>query len=105
MQAAAVSTTHNPSAGAAREVLLEVKGLNAWYGAAQILYDVELNVRRGEVVALMGRNGAGKSTTFKAIMGLLAKRRGSLSFMGRSRTRSPPAASASSRKIAASLPI
>jgi branched-chain amino acid transport system ATP-binding protein len=83
MQAAAVSTTHNPSAGTAREMLLDVKGLNAWYGAAQILYDVELNVRRGEVVALMGRNGAGKSTTFKAIMGLLAKRRGSLSFMGR----------------------
>ncbi len=83
MQAEAVSTTHNPLAGTTREVLLEVKDLNAWYGAAQILYDVGLNVRRGEVVALMGRNGAGKSTTFKAIMGLLAKRRGSLSFMGR----------------------
>lgn len=65
------------------EALLEVSGLNAWYGAAQILYDVSLNVRRGEVVALMGRNGAGKSTTLKALMGMLARRRGNIRFMGR----------------------
>lgn len=65
------------------EPLLEVSGLNAWYGAAQILYDVSLNVRRGEVVALMGRNGAGKSTTLKALMGMLARRRGNIRFMGR----------------------
>lgn len=63
--------------------LLEVSGLNAWYGAAHILFDVSLQVRRGEVVALMGRNGAGKSTTFKAIMGLLARRQGRVDFMGR----------------------
>ena len=63
--------------------MLEVRGLNAWYGAAQILFDVDLQVRRGEVVALMGRNGAGKSTTLKAIMGMLDRRRGRLSFMGR----------------------
>jgi branched-chain amino acid transport system ATP-binding protein len=44
------------------EALLKVDGLNAWYGAAQILFGVGLEVRRGEVVALMGRNGAGKST-------------------------------------------
>ena len=49
---------------------LAVERLNAWYGAAQILYDVTFTVGRGEVVALMGRNGAGKSTTMKAIMGL-----------------------------------
>lgn len=65
-----------------REVLLEVNDLNAWYGAAQILYDVGFKVRRGEVVALMGRNGAGKSTTLKAVMGMLARRRGSVRFMG-----------------------
>ncbi|NDG41079.1 MAG: ABC transporter ATP-binding protein [Betaproteobacteria bacterium] len=59
------------------EVLLEAKRLSAWYGAAQILFDVDLQVRRGEVVALMGRNGAGKSTTLKA------KRSGQVSFMGR----------------------
>ena len=61
--------------------LLSVAGLNAWYGAAHILHDVALHVGRGEVVALMGRNGAGKSTTLKAIMGLLPARRGSLAFM------------------------
>jgi branched-chain amino acid transport system ATP-binding protein len=65
------------------DALLEVKQLAAWYGAAQILFDVSLQVRRGEVVALMGRNGAGKSTTLKAIMGLLARRRGQVQFMGR----------------------
>ena len=65
------------------EVLLDVRNLSAWYGAAQILFDVDLQVHRGEVVALMGRNGAGKSTTLKAVMGLLAKRKGALSFMGR----------------------
>lgn len=65
------------------EVLLAVRNLNAWYGGAQILHDVGLSVQRGEVVALMGRNGAGKSTTFKAIMGLLTRRQGQMTFMGR----------------------
>jgi branched-chain amino acid transport system ATP-binding protein len=65
------------------QALLTVSGLQAWYGAAQILYDVDLTVERGEVVALMGRNGAGKSTTMKSIMGLIDKRRGQLRFMDR----------------------
>ena len=65
------------------ELLLEAKALCAWYGAAQILYDVDLDVRRGEVVALMGRNGAGKSTTLKALIGMLAKRRGAVRFLDR----------------------
>ena len=64
------------------EPLLEATALSAWYGAAQILFDVDLKVQRGEVVALMGRNGAGKSTTLKAVMGLLARRRGRLRFAG-----------------------
>lgn len=63
------------------QALLTVSGLQAWYDAAQILYDVDLTVERGEVVALMGRNGAGKSTTMKSIMGLIDKRRGQLRFM------------------------
>ena len=63
-------------------LLLEVKGLAAWYGAAQILYDVNLEVKRGEVVALMGRNGAGKSTTLKTLIGMLAKRSGNINFLG-----------------------
>ncbi|HXW23231.1 MAG TPA: ABC transporter ATP-binding protein [Xanthobacteraceae bacterium] len=62
------------------DAILAVDGLSAWYGAAQILYAVELAVGRGEVVALMGRNGAGKSTTMKAIMGLIDRRRGSVRF-------------------------
>ena len=64
------------------DVLLEAKGLAAWYGAAQILYDVNLEVKRGEVVALMGRNGAGKSTTLKTLIGMLAKRSGNINFLG-----------------------
>ena len=63
--------------------LLEARALGAWYGAAQILFDVALQVQRGEVVALMGRNGAGKSTTLKALMGLLPRRAGEVHFMGR----------------------
>jgi len=63
--------------------LLDARGLCAWYGAAQILFDVDLQVARGEVVALMGRNGAGKSTTLKALLGLAPWRRGAVSFMGR----------------------
>ncbi|MEJ2433753.1 MAG: ABC transporter ATP-binding protein [Pseudolabrys sp.] len=62
------------------EVMLAVESLSAWYGAARILYDLNFTVRRGEVVALMGRNGAGKSTTIKAIMGLVAQRRGKVRF-------------------------
>jgi len=64
------------------EPILGVQGLSAWYGAAQILFDLDLEVGRGEVVALMGRNGAGKSTTLKAIMGLVGRRRGAVRFDG-----------------------
>ena len=62
--------------------LLTVENLSAWYGAARILYDLTFEVGRGEVVALMGRNGAGKSTTMKTIMGLLAERQGLVRFNG-----------------------
>ena len=62
--------------------MLQVEKLSAWYGAARILYDLDFNVGRGEVVALMGRNGAGKSTTMKTIMGLIAERHGKVSFNG-----------------------
>jgi branched-chain amino acid transport system ATP-binding protein len=65
------------------DVLLKVGALNAWYGRAQVLFDLGLEVRRGEVVALMGRNGAGKSTTMKAVMGLLERKRGQVQFLGK----------------------
>ncbi len=62
--------------------IVEVRGLRAWYGPAQILFDIDLTLERGSVVALMGRNGAGKSTTFKAIMGLLGRVEGTIRFEG-----------------------
>ncbi|MBY0409143.1 MAG: ABC transporter ATP-binding protein [Burkholderiaceae bacterium] len=74
----------------AQTPLLQATDLRAWYGAAQILYDVNLEVRRGEVVALMGRNGAGKSTTLKALMGLLPKRSGRIAFMGHDLSHTEP---------------
>ena len=74
----------------ASQALLQAKGLRAWYGAAQILFDVNLEVGRGEVVALMGRNGAGKSTTLKALTGMLDKRQGSIQFMGTDLSKSEP---------------
>jgi branched-chain amino acid transport system ATP-binding protein len=61
---------------------LAVEHLNAWYGAAQVLHDVSFSIGRGEVVALMGRNGAGKSTTMKAIMGLIGRRNGTVRVNG-----------------------
>jgi len=64
--------------------LLEVRGLRACYGRAQILFHVDLSVGRGEVVALMGRNGAGKSTAFKGIMNLIPDIAGEALFQGRS---------------------
>jgi branched-chain amino acid transport system ATP-binding protein len=72
------------------ELMLSVDRLNAWYGAAQVLYDLSFDVGRGEVVALMGRNGAGKSTTIKSIMGLLAHREGIVRFCGRDISRLKP---------------
>jgi branched-chain amino acid transport system ATP-binding protein len=62
--------------------LLEVSQLNAWYGPAQVLFDVHLHVQAGEVVALIGRNGAGKSSLLKAIMGLMPRRTGRVLLQG-----------------------
>ena len=70
--------------------MLEVAALDAWYGQAQILYGVSLSVGAGECVALVGRNGAGKSTTMKAVMGLMAKKRGRVSFRGQDIASFPP---------------
>jgi branched-chain amino acid transport system ATP-binding protein len=64
------------------ETVLEVQGLRAGYGPAEILFGVSFRLARGEVAALMGRNGAGKSTTLKAIMGLVPPRAGRVRFAG-----------------------
>ncbi len=63
--------------------LLDVKGLQAWYGESHILHGVDFDVRPGEVVTLLGRNGAGKTTTLKSIMGMVGKRKGSVRYEGR----------------------
>jgi branched-chain amino acid transport system ATP-binding protein len=62
--------------------LLEVSGLNSYYGDSHILFDVALRVERHEVVALLGRNGAGKSTTLKSLMGVVTPRSGSVKLDG-----------------------
>ena len=62
--------------------LLEVRGLNSYYGDSHILFDVSLRVEQNEVVGLLGRNGAGKSTTLKSLMGVVTPRAGSVKFDG-----------------------
>ena len=63
--------------------MLEVRGLNAWYGESHVLHGVDFDVPAGEVVTLLGRNGAGKTTTMKSIMGLVPRRSGSIRYDGR----------------------
>jgi branched-chain amino acid transport system ATP-binding protein len=70
--------------------MLEVDGLAAGYGAAQVLFEVSLRINAGEVVTLLGRNGMGKTTTINTIMGLLPARAGRTSFEGRRLTGLPP---------------
>ncbi len=64
------------------EALLSVKGLQAWYGESHVLHGVDLEVRKGELVTVVGRNGAGKSTTMKSIMGMVRPRAGSVKLEG-----------------------
>jgi branched-chain amino acid transport system ATP-binding protein len=64
------------------EVQLAVQGLNAWYGESHVLHGVDFEVRAGEVVTLLGRNGAGKTTTLKSVMGMVARREGSVAYQG-----------------------
>ena len=62
--------------------MLEIQGLNAWYGASHVLHGVSFDVAEGEIVALVGRNGAGKTTTMRSIMGLMPRTSGSVRFRG-----------------------
>ena len=62
------------------EILLSVKNLNAWYGESHILHGMDFEVREGEVVTLLGRNGAGKTTSLKSVMGMVGRREGSIVF-------------------------
>jgi branched-chain amino acid transport system ATP-binding protein len=83
---------------------LSVQDLNSYYGPAHILFDIALEVGDGEVVALLGRNGAGKSTTFRSIVGLVAQRSGRIVFEGRDVSGEPTHASVMCRRSGASSP-
>ncbi|WP_411837067.1 ABC transporter ATP-binding protein [Paracoccus sp. ME4] len=63
--------------------LLNVAGLQAWYGESHILHGVDLHVNEGEMICILGRNGMGKTTTLRSIMGILRKRTGRIEFAGR----------------------
>ncbi len=78
MAEAALKTV--PRAGS--DALLAVRGLEGWYGESHVLHGIDLDVRAGEVVTLLGRNGAGKTTTLRAIIGILGRRRGSITYEG-----------------------
>jgi branched-chain amino acid transport system ATP-binding protein len=70
--------------------VLKVEGLEAAYGESQVLFGVDLEVREGEVATLLGRNGMGKTTTVRAVLGLTRARRGAITFHGRRIERDPP---------------
>ena len=70
--------------------MLDVKGIHAFYGLSHILFDVSLGVGEGEVVGLLGRNGAGKSTTMRSIMGLTPPKQGTIIFLGEDVTGTQP---------------
>ncbi|MGD9577419.1 MAG: ABC transporter ATP-binding protein [Syntrophorhabdus sp.] len=70
--------------------MLNVKSINTFYGLSHILFDVSINVSKGEVVGLLGRNGAGKSTTMRSIMGLTPPKEGSITFKGEDVTGEKP---------------
>ena len=83
------SAAHAP-AGGARSPIVSVAGINTFYGKSHILHDVSLELRAGEVVGLLGRNGAGKSSTLKSMMGLVPPARGRVEFAGRDITGHSP---------------
>src|ERR1700735_1967810 len=79
--AAAPSASGNP--------VLSVQNLEAWYGESHILHGINFQVNPGEVVTLLGRNGAGKTSTLKSVMGIIGKRSGSVRFDGKEIIRRP----------------
>jgi len=78
----AAETAASAARAADAAPMLAVRGLNAWYGESHILHGVDFDVREGEVVTLLGRNGTGKTTTLKSIMGMVDRRKGSVRFSG-----------------------
>ena len=72
-----MAETTRASSAAAANAMLQVRDLHAWYGESHVLHGINFEVAAGETVTLIGRNGAGKSTTLKSIMGILPTRKGS----------------------------
>ncbi|MCA3310794.1 MAG: ABC transporter ATP-binding protein [Roseomonas sp.] len=70
-------------AKASTGALMEIRGLEAWYGESHVLHGVDIDIREGEVVTLLGRNGAGKTSTLRSIMGLVPRRTGSVKYDGK----------------------
>jgi branched-chain amino acid transport system ATP-binding protein len=70
-------------AKASTGALMELRGLEAWYGESHVLHGVDIDIREGEVVTLLGRNGAGKTSTLRSIMGLVPRRTGSVKYDGK----------------------
>ncbi|MFN6254193.1 MAG: ABC transporter ATP-binding protein [Acetobacteraceae bacterium] len=62
---------------------MEIRGLEAWYGESHVLHGVDIDIREGEVVTLLGRNGAGKTSTLRSVMGLVPRRSGSIKYEGK----------------------
>jgi branched-chain amino acid transport system ATP-binding protein len=71
-------------------IILQVSGLNTFYGKAQILFDLGLEIGQGEIAVLLGRNGAGKTTAFKSIMGIVPPKSGKILYKGRAIEKLPP---------------
>ncbi len=86
---AAVEKQGNPYAPSAAKTAIEVAGLEAYYGESHILHGVSFEVKQGELVTLLGRNGAGRTTTLKSILGLVGKRTGSIKINGTETTSLP----------------
>src|SRR6185436_1080095 len=74
------------------DALLAVRDLHAWYGESHILHGINFEVRKGELVTLIGRNGAGKTTTLKSIMGMVGRRKGSIRYAGQELLEGAPSA-------------
>ena len=84
------ATTERRAPASAGASLLEVKDLQGWYGESHVLHGIDFDVREGEVVTLLGRNGAGKTSTLAAIMGILSRRTGSVVYNGTETIRMQP---------------
>lgn len=76
------AATMNETSATAGKAMLTVRDLHGWYGESHVLHGIDFDVAEGEVVTLLGRNGAGKTSTLLAIMGILGKREGSVQFQG-----------------------